>query len=159
MKIGEAIEELAKSDHEMYSVVGTVEAIDEGKRTCDVQPANGDAMIYGVRLQAEMDRDDGIVAIPKQGSFVVVNFLNKHTGYVALTSEIDYIHVKTSQDLATEVERLIDIIDSLIGILQNFQVMTPQGPSTNVMPQVITQLNQQKTKLATNKSNFKHIIK
>jgi hypothetical protein len=159
MKLSDAIKELAKSDHEIYSVVGTVESIDEGKRTCDVQPANGDALLYGVRLQAEMDRDDGIVAIPKKGSYVIVTFLNKQTGYVSLTSEIDYIQVKTSQDLATEVEGLIDIIDSLIGILQNFQVLTPMGPSTNVMPQVITQLNQQKTTLATNKSNFKQIIK
>lgn len=159
MSIAEAIEQLAKSNHEIYSLVGTVESIDEGKRTCDVQPSNGDALIYGVRLQAEMDRSDGIVAIPKKGSYVIVTFLNKLTGYVALTSEIDHIHVETSQDLATELESLLDIIDSLIGILQNFQVMTPMGPSTNVMPQVLTELIQQQTKLATNKTNFKQIIK
>lgn len=159
MNIAEAIQELAEGNNEIYSIVGTVAKVDEGKRTCDVQPVNGDAQIFGVRLQAELNRSDGFVMVPKVGSDVVVTFINNLTGYIALTSEIDHISVKTTQDLATEVEGLIDIIDSLIGILQNFQVNTAQGPSTNVMPQVITQLTEQKTKLATSKTNFKQIIK
>ena len=80
---------MAKDNEEIYSIVGTVSDVDESARTCTVTPIDESAEILGVRLQATPDNSTGFVHIPANDSFVVVTFLNKMTGFVALFTEIE----------------------------------------------------------------------
>lgn len=89
--IAETIKKLAASGDEVYTIPCKVTAIDETERTCDVQPLNGDAEIFGVRLQANLSDEKGVCVFPKSGSEVLVTFINKKTGYVALCSEVDKV--------------------------------------------------------------------
>jgi hypothetical protein len=82
---------------EVYSIVCSVASVDETARTIDAKPINGDAEIFDVRLQSSINSSVGFVAIPKINSFVVVTFLNKLTGYVALCTEIDKILIDTPE--------------------------------------------------------------
>ncbi|CAB4128063.1 hypothetical protein UFOVP105_15 [uncultured Caudovirales phage] len=82
---------------EVYSIVCSVLSVDETERTIDAKPINGDAEIFGVRLQSSINSAVGVVSIPKVDSFVIVTFLNKLTGYVALCTEIDKILIDTPE--------------------------------------------------------------
>jgi len=132
--IGDAIQRLSKTNDEMYSLVGKVLSVDEDKRTCDVEPINGDAVINNVRLQADLEGKSGLVLFPKEGSHVVVTFLNKQTGYVALCSEVDKISFsKNNNDL-------LEMMKELIGIMKEFQLSTNVGATIKVMPHIVTRL-------------------
>lgn len=90
-QIKEAIQKITDTRDELYSLVCTVDAVDESARTCDVSPIDGHAPIYGVRLQGAIGDDTGVVCIPKTGSVVICTFLGKTSAYVALVSEVDRI--------------------------------------------------------------------
>lgn len=174
--IGQAIKTLSQTDAEIYSVVGKVTAVDESARTCDVEPLNGDAMLYDIRLQAEQSTTDGVVLIPEKGSWVIVTFTSKADGYVAERSRVekilwgigqnkleytaDGLHVANSAtDLKTELSDLFDTLDGLLTTLQTFTVGTSVGPSVGVMPPTITDLIQHQIKLKLNKSKIESLLK
>lgn len=91
-EIGKMIKTIAEDKTaEIYSVVCTVESVDEGQRTADVAPINGNAEIFDVRLQSSLNGLNGLCIFPVVGSVVVVTFLNKLTGYISLFSEIEKI--------------------------------------------------------------------
>jgi hypothetical protein len=81
-------------NEELYSVVCTVDQVDEDKRLVDVTPIDGSAPITGVRLQVDESMDSGVVIIPKANSRVTVAFLNKNAGYVSQYSDIEKILFK-----------------------------------------------------------------
>jgi hypothetical protein len=96
--IGELLKEIVHDPSvEVYSIVCSVVSVDESMRTIDAKPINGDAEIFDVRLQSSINSAVGVVLIPKVNSFVVVTFLNKLTGYVALCTEIDKILIDTPE--------------------------------------------------------------
>ncbi len=171
MSIGDAIRKLSATDDEVYSIIGEVKDIDQSARTCTVVPINGDAEIFSVRLQSVISNEKGFTAYPKAGSQVVVTFLNKQTGYIALMSDIEKVEVKinlqeltysadglhvasSTSDLKSELNAICDLFDGLLTTLQTFQVLTPAGPSTNVMPQVITDLLAKQVQIAQIKTKI-----
>ena len=90
--ISQLIREIVKDPNaEMYSIPAKITAVDETARTCDVEPLNGSAEIFDVRLQAQKDGATGFVMIPKVGSIGIVTFINPATGYLALTTDVDKI--------------------------------------------------------------------
>lgn len=98
MDLKEIIEQIAKDDQqEIYSLVCVVDEVNEDERTCSVTPLNGGVAVFGVRLQAAINQNVGFVAIPALNSEIVVTFLSKQSGYVALFSEIDKILIDTDQ--------------------------------------------------------------
>lgn len=78
-----------------YSVLGKAVNVDEDARTCDLEPIEANAPRAGIRLQAAESGTTGIVLIPKEGSFIVVSFFDKTTGFVSLTSELEKILIDT----------------------------------------------------------------
>ena len=119
---------LRLNEEEIYSVIGTASNIDTTERTCDVAPIDGTADILGVKLQSIINGTKGFVQIPKANSKVVVTFLNKQTGYVALCEEVDKILITTDlvefnggtldgmvkiNDLTTKLNALITEIKAL----------------------------------------------
>jgi hypothetical protein len=84
---------------EIYSIICEVTELNETERTVDVAPLNGDAEIFGVRLQSAISLNNGFVIFPKIGSVVIVTFLNKLTGYVSTFSEIDKIYIDSENEI------------------------------------------------------------
>ncbi|MGR3791556.1 hypothetical protein [Flavobacterium columnare] len=89
----EIFQKLAKTDDEVYAKVGTVIAIDQETKTCDVQPLDGSATIIDVYLQADSD-NGGLLIMPKLESLVCVVFINKETAILANTGEIDLLSIQ-----------------------------------------------------------------
>jgi len=174
--IKEAIQELAaRSNEQVYSVVGRVTEVNESARVCSVAPLNGDAMLYDVRLQAVHGAADGVVLVPAVDSWVVVTFLAENDGYVAERTTVtkvlwtvekqtleftaDGLKLASDQAAYTEqVEALLDTLGKLIDTLLQFQLSTNMGPTIAVMPQVVSALNQHKAAFDQVKSKLKTML-
>lgn len=78
-----------------YSQYGTCKDVDKSKRTCTFIPAGDEAERINIRLQALMSSNRGFVMIPREGSDIAVTFVNKHTGFVALTEDVEEIIIDT----------------------------------------------------------------
>ncbi|MCX6256842.1 MAG: hypothetical protein NTW49_02930 [Bacteroidia bacterium] len=93
METKEILREITKNRHEIFCVVGKVISVNETERTCDVKPINGDAIIYSVRLQADIigegETGTGFWLMPKTGSNVIVAFLNDNVAVIVLSTDID----------------------------------------------------------------------
>lgn len=174
-ELKQALRRITANHDEVYSLVCKVIEVDEGKRVVSVEPLNGDAVLYDIRLQAEESASVGIVAIPTKGSWVLVNFLSKETGYVAKCSQVDKIiwtvegqeleFTKSGMKLMSEqakfteeVEKLLVTLGALIDTLMQFQLSTNMGPTIAVMPQVIQALTQHKTDFEGVKTNLKTML-
>lgn len=106
------------------------------KKTIDVKPIDGTAEIFNVRLQAESE-NGGLVLIPKEGSMVLVVFLNKNNAAVVNTSEITKYELQVEKCefsidndgflLKKENETLKKIMGDLIGAIKqmSFTLTTP----------------------------------
>lgn len=175
MEIAEAIKRLSRTNEEVYSIVGKVSAVDQQERTCTVKPVNGDADILRARLQSILNGEVGIVIYPAIDSLVVVTFLNKETGYVAMCSEIDSVVCTIEgqeleynnkglfmgsdvSNLRKEFDLMFGELSKLIDTLIKFQLSTNVGPTISVMPQIITALNGHKTNLKSIQSNLQSFI-
>lgn len=98
LDIREQLEEIIANqiDREnFYSIEGKAVNVDEQARTCDFEPIEANAPRAGIKLQSVIDGNTGFVLIPKEGSFIVVSFFDKRTGFVSLTSEIEKILIDT----------------------------------------------------------------
>ena len=85
------------SDLTMYSIIGKVTSVDLPNLTCDVEPVNGDGDFFDVRLQAG-SAEQSILAIPKEGSFVIINYLDKDEAFVTLVDEVDEIRLRGNSE-------------------------------------------------------------
>lgn len=95
-----------------YSVVCNVSDIDTAKCVCNCTPIDGSAVLVNVRLNAS-DKD-GFKLIPKDGSTVLVTLINKTTGYVAMVSEVDEIHLNgINEDGLVKVNDLVAKLNNL----------------------------------------------
>ncbi|MEG2276682.1 MAG: hypothetical protein RSA53_05535 [Odoribacter sp.] len=92
--IRKAIQRLAEKNEELYLKLAIVDAVDAVKRTCDVSPLDGSAPILGVNLQANQSGKTGLLILPVTGSYVAVAFLDRNTGCVVLTDQIESVEVK-----------------------------------------------------------------
>lgn len=66
---------------------------DEATNTITVKPTTDSANIEGVSLDAQGDKDKGFFAIPKNGSDVLVGFVDNEP-YVKMYSEVDSVLLK-----------------------------------------------------------------
>lgn len=151
MGLQESLEELLKNSEEYYSIVATVESVDKDKRTCVVVPENDpEDKLFGVRLQAKQNEANGLVCFPAVDSQIVVTYMNKQTGYVALFSELESIGIVVGQQtfeydkdgllLKSQLGSLGSAWIDLIGILKNFKLQTNTGVTIAVLPDILTQL-------------------
>lgn len=131
LSIAEIFEEIIANqiDREnFYSIVGTAINVDETTRTCDIKPIEADAPRAGINLQSVQSGTEGIVIIPKEGSFIAVTFFDKRTGFVSLTSEVEKILIDTDlvqynggsnggliniNDLVTQMNKVEDDLNAL----------------------------------------------
>ena len=177
MNLADSIRKIAEDESEVYSVICRVNLIDEASRTCDVSPLNGDAKIFGVRLQADLEGEKGLTVYPTKGSNVVVTFINKETGYVALCSDIEKFEFKIGgkslefdadglriageqSDLLTEIlaltKQMAGIYDFL---LSQYNLNTPVGPTLGVIPAVPPLVVQKKAAITQIEQKIKTILR
>ena len=127
MEIREIFEEFVNNElakEQFYSQIGKAVNVDETKRTCDFEPIEDIAKREGIRLQSIISESKGFVLIPKENSDIIVTFLNRSTGFVSLTSQIEKIHFEAGG------EDMKLILNDLIKEIKNAIIITPVGPGT-----------------------------
>lgn len=115
--IKEAIQRInPRSDN--YSVVCEVSDVDTANSICNCTPIDGSAILVNVRFNS--DNKDGFKLIPKDGSKVLVTLINNTTGYVAMVSEVDEIHLNgINEDGLVKVNDLVTKINALENLVNN----------------------------------------
>ena len=91
MEIKDLLKQLLKENEEIYSLIGKVTSIDENKRLCEVEPLDGSAKLFDVRLQTQVAGNEGLVIFPVPGSEVTVSFLSKELAFISGCSKIQKI--------------------------------------------------------------------
>lgn len=114
-----------------YSEIGKAVNVNANKRTCDFEPISDIAKREGIRLQSVISEGKGFVLIPKENSDVLVTFLNRSTGFVSLTSEVEKIHFEAGG------EDLKKILNDLIKEIKNAIITTPVGPGSIAPPTIV----------------------
>lgn len=113
--IKRAIKQLAKGEDLLPSVVCTVDSVDLVNKTCYCIPVTGEADLLDVAIFADPDKK-GFMAVPKVGSTVYVKFKGKHSAFVAMTSEIDLLHLNGDNfGGIVKVDNLITSLNNLEG--------------------------------------------
>ncbi|KKN36710.1 hypothetical protein LCGC14_0770980 [marine sediment metagenome] len=131
MEIREIFEQFIENEfakEKFYSQIGKAVDVNETKRTCNFEPIADEAKREGIRLQSVISESKGFVLIPKENSDIIVTFLNRSTGFVSLTSEIDKIHFEAGG------ENLKAILNDLIKEIKNAIISTPAGPGSVAPP-------------------------
>ncbi len=137
MSLAKAIKNIMANvlkNEEIYSLVCNVDKVnDDG--TIDCTPIRDeDADIFGVRLQADIDKTAiGLLIKPVVNSNVVVTFIGKNTAYVALYGEIDEILIDDGkngglikiEELRTQVNKNTAVLDTLKTILEGVPIPEP----------------------------------
>jgi hypothetical protein len=103
MNIRDLIIQLIKDNEEKYSLICKVIEVDRDKRLCVVEPKNGDAAIYDVRLQSIVSSQMGLVLFPEIESDVTVAFLSKELAFITQTSIIQDIKLNIG-DFSLEID-------------------------------------------------------
>ncbi len=135
MEISDIIKKMVETQEITYSCVATVTSIDSEKRLIDVQPNDGAAEIFDVRLQSVVSGTIGLVLWPKIGSEVIVTFLSKEIAYAALYGEIEKVEISIgSMALLLDAENAnIDVLKSV----QNINETTVTGSKLNTNVQTV----------------------
>lgn len=159
----------------VFSLVGEVIEVNESARTCDVQPLNGTAILFDVKLQADESLNKGLVIFPTIGSNVIVTFLNAQTGFVSAFSTFDKAEIVTTEqhlyfdknglklskqnaDLRKELDKMFELQSDILQLLTTFQLITNVGVTVQVVPNIIVELEKLKAKNEQIKSVIGQII-
>jgi hypothetical protein len=173
--IDQLIKKLANNS-DTRAMICTVSEIDVASNVCVCSPINGDADILEVRLKASMDGDKGMVIVPADGSYVIVDFIEQlDHAYIAMTSEVDQVIINIvdkqikvdnkglslsggNVNLKDEILALYGIINDILTELLIFKVNTPVGPSVSVFPDNMVKLQQYKVNLKVSENKIKTIL-
>jgi hypothetical protein len=139
------------------SVVGKVVATDAESATVDIEPINGDTIIYSVRLQADF-QNQGIVIFPKQDSIVVATLLENESAFVSMFSEVEKVVVqKGGFDLKEQFNLLLQLNSDLVEMLSRLKIQTNTGIGS-VLPNQVVDFLKMKADLAKIKEKFNLIL-
>jgi hypothetical protein len=119
------IQQLASDNELRYSVLATVTAVDKSAKTCDCEPLDNSAELLDIRLQA--DTGKGVTIYPVVGSTVVINYLSKDDGYVAMFSQVETLSIEN------DTESLKTLLEDILTQMANLKVTTNSGASIEVI--------------------------
>lgn len=149
-ELRDKIKQTALKGERLYSVLCKVTEVDKANLTCDVKTADELYIFSDIKLNAVYAFESGLNVIPKNGSFVVVTFIDKNIGYVSMFSEVEEIDMKiddlelnASKDgleikkgsLEVTIKEKIKIqnlkkdLDDLVTAIKAITVPTGVGPS------------------------------
>lgn len=92
-----AFKEFILGDEQFYSLLCTVESVNENDFTCNLNPVDGSAQIINVKLHGNIGDDKGLIMIPAIDSFVLATFTNKNSAFISLYSEIVKILINVGE--------------------------------------------------------------
>ena len=167
--IREAIKALAADDRTGW-VLAEVTEVNEQEGTCTCSPLDGAPDLFDVRIQAGIEREEGMRLIPRVGSHVAVQWQGEYYLIVAWT-EVDKVLLRVgdmmievtengivvgddSRSLMQQMSALIGALQDLIEVLKVFQLSTNMGPTISVMPHITAQLDQLKQQLSNVESEM-----
>ncbi len=173
--IGDLVKDLAQKQQETRQLLGEVVAIDKSKRTCDVEPNNGDATVLDVQLQGLIAYDKGFYLLPKKGSQVSVMMFDDHVGCVVQTSEIESmecvvegktlsiskkgVSIKSAtSSLKSEINTLLDEIDALYDLIVEPGLFVAGSIPVIISPTATLKLVQKKAKIKQLKTAFNSFL-
>lgn len=134
---------------EIQTFPATVVSMDNDKYTAIVQPTSGEPELK-VRLKAAINSQPaGIVAIPKEGSTVLVAliFNNPDTAYVCAVDEIDKVEIRAEviindgenggliriEALKEEYRKTKELLDALMTIISGAPIPEPGAGSPSAL--------------------------
>ena len=115
-ELSRALKEITKeslSGEKIYPILCKVISIDDSKRTCQLEPINGDAERKG-RLQASLELTTGLYIKPAIESVVLLSYINNITGVITQYSEVDTIELSVDSkiDIKQGGESIIDLFEA-----------------------------------------------
>lgn len=156
-------------------LVAKVLDIDVINRTVDVEPLDGTAVLFDIKLQAELELESGLVLLPETGSHVIVLLVNETAGVVVSCGEITDFEVSVGlrtmafdskglllkgpmSNLQKDIGELLDWNSKLTDLLMAVVVTTPAGPGA-FDPGTIAKVLELKLGLEPIKAQFKDYLK
>jgi hypothetical protein len=98
-RVRKVLRQFLRDNIPVQSIVATVKEVDETNFTCAVQPIDGGAMIYGVRLKPAIDEsDNGLIAIPAVDSDVIIAIANNNSSSSYISGKVKTYLIKTEAD-------------------------------------------------------------
>lgn len=125
------------------TIAATVTAVDTSTYTVDVQPADGGADIFDVRLRASVDgTDGGFFCVPTVGSFVLVTAINNdwNSAFVSQVSGVSQIVMDGGDKgglaivsrLVSQFNRLENKLNDLQTLLSTHVHTPPTAPAATL---------------------------
>jgi hypothetical protein len=87
MTMRAALIQLIRESQTFGLIIGTCESVNEQKLTCTIQPLNGGAKYYKVRLKLEVGFKTGVYSIPEKGSLVLAAQLGNQNNVMVIAVE------------------------------------------------------------------------
>jgi len=138
-KIRDAIQKIAKQKREDYLISIPATVTDVSGHLCDVEPNNGDAEIFDVRLQPSNVK--GIYIEPVVGSTVYITQLDENNYFVVMYSEVvqiqiggdDYGGLTITPELRNQLEKNNNLLQQLINILNGPPIPEPGNGAASAL--------------------------
>lgn len=138
MTIKEVLEQFVKNQLALQVLLCRVTAVDKAKALCDVEPVNGQAEMFDVRLRAVADGEtSGMVIYPKVGSLVLVALIENdyNSAFVAMCSEVDEIIINggsfgglvNAKELKKELDKTNAVVQAIMQTLTTWVVAPSDG--------------------------------
>lgn len=132
--INSLIQDIAKTNDEVYSLRAKIDAYDEAENTIDVTPINGKAPILSVPIIAGAS-ETPLLLTPKVGSFCIVTFLSKDNAFASMFSELESVSIRGDQfgglikieELKSELAKVTARIDALYSGIQGATITPADG--------------------------------
>lgn len=111
-------------------IVGRVTAVNQGNRSCSVQPEDDSPEYSEVALQAEFAGSKGIVEFPAVGSQVLMVVVPGYRSFVISSAEVDAIEIVSTEPvlLMGGNESLFNLVSDTLSQVSNLIIDTPAGP-------------------------------
>lgn len=171
--IRDAIQKLGKLYQFDTVVYGQITSVNESKQLCDLQPSNGDAEIFDIRLQTTDDK--ALLFIPTKGSYALAIMESETSGFLVWTEQTDscqfkvgdtHIYVSKSgieikKDTTDLKDVLLDFLkdyDDTLDMLTKPLFVAGQIPVT-LLPTALPTIVKKKVELAKVKNNINTIFK
>ena len=155
--MSDRILEYLKPDIPYPSYRARVDHVNAVEMTCDVTLIIDDSTVEGVRLNANLNPESGLIQLPLVDSIVIISFLDHSLAYVTQYSLIDSYDLKIEQVnfqinkqgylIQKGDDSLKELMTDLINLLKNLKVNTSQGPSTIPLTDTQTSLDQVQAKI------------
>lgn len=137
-KVKKLIEQLARKQVSIMTVAAKVTAVDMDELTCDVEPLDGGAEYFGVRLRSVIDGSEGgFVVIPKVDSTVLVSLINNNdqSAYVSGIGEAEEIWMKGNDfgglvkvgELNSDMEKVKAFMEAVQNAFSSWVVVPNDG--------------------------------